>query len=97
MTSASSFSDLLGGSHAFYDQADYVEKTQKDFAQETPLPVQYTWNSGYKIRTIDVLFGLGVGMGVVGMMRGERVLAFALISCSVYVKTIASFFPTECL
>ena len=47
-----SFKDVLNGRNAFYNQPNYLDVTQRDFAQNKPLPVNYTWNTENKLTRI---------------------------------------------
>jgi hypothetical protein len=63
---STSFKDILSGSKAFYNQLDYFEDTRRDFAQNKPLPVSYTWNTENKIIRISkkifsiIIFPIGI-------------------------------------
>ena len=54
-----SFKDILNGDKAFYNQPDYVDATQRDFAKNRSLPVNYTWNTENKIiRIVKQIFSI---------------------------------------
>lgn len=61
-----SFRGTLNGDRAFYNQPDYLSATQRDFAQNEPLPVNYTWNTENKIIRIAkqifsiIIFPIGI-------------------------------------
>lgn len=61
-----SFKDILNGDKAFYNQSDYLDVTQRDFAQNKSLPLKYTWNTENKIIRIAkkmfsiIIFPIGI-------------------------------------
>ncbi len=63
---STSIKDILNGAKAFYNQPDYLDATKQDFAQNKPLPVNYTWNTEYKIIRIAkqilsiIIFPIGI-------------------------------------
>jgi hypothetical protein len=88
----------LEGSGAFYNQPDYVEATKRDLAQEKPLPVQYTWKSGDKIRVVDVALGICALVGGVIFVRGKsflKVLGLSGLTGSLAVLILKSYFFQE--
>lgn len=60
------FKDILYGDKAFYKQSNYLDATRQDFAQSKPLPVNYLWNTEYKIIRIAkqilsiIIFPIGI-------------------------------------
>lgn len=56
---SASFRDTLSGDKVFYNQTDYLEATKRDFDQNKPLPVNYTWNTENKIiRIVKQIFSI---------------------------------------
>jgi hypothetical protein len=78
-----SFRDTLSGDHAFYNQPDYLEVTQRDFAKNETLPVSYTWNTENKIIRIakQILFIIIFPIAIYGLLQALAA-KFAILPAS---------------
>lgn len=75
---------VLEGPQAFYNQTDYQEKVERDFAQEGLLPVQYTWKKEGELQWVTVaqlwIGAVGVALSVLENSTFFKILALTNVA-----------------